>query len=253
MRRCDQQLAVVDYFFNELPTAQRAIFEDHLTHCALCQQHLQDLKVAGQAIKNYRRPAPDATLLDNYHRQLQQTFGSPAMAGQWSWNNFIERVLRRPSLAWRLAEATIILALGIVLGRIFFGQSVIITTPQVTENISTSLFVAPSLLQNYLQETEMVLLDVDNLDPIADQMVIVNLIQSAKYKYLIQKTLLLKELAQKSGDQQMIQLLSQVELILLELCNLEPSAGSETFLQLQQQLKEKRLLMQIKSLKQQAI
>lgn len=99
----------------------------------------------------------------------------------------------------------------------------------------------------------MVLLDVDNLDPIEDQMVIANLIQSAKYKYLTQKTILLKEQAQRSGDQRMIELLSQVELILLELCNIEAPADIETFLQIQQQLKEKYLLMQIKSLKQQVI
>ncbi|MDZ7263550.1 MAG: hypothetical protein ONB16_03120 [candidate division KSB1 bacterium] len=253
MRQCEHATAVVEYFFNEMLPVQRAMFEDHLTHCARCQENLQALKITEQALNKYRRPAPDRKLLDDYHRQLAQTFQPSVHDRKRFWERVIERVLLQPSLTWRLAEAVVILVVGIFLGRIFFGQPADFTASNGYVRLGASLSVEPSLLQNYLQETEMVLLDVDNLDPVADQMVIHNLIQSAKYKYLVQKTILLKEQAQESDDQRMIELLNQVELILLELCNIETPADIETFIQIQQQLKNNYLLMQIKSLKQQAI
>jgi hypothetical protein len=106
------------------------------------------------------------------------------------------------------------------------------------------------ILKNYLQETEMIFLDVANLDPIEDQRLISSLVQSAKYKYLLQKTLLLREQASELENSQLSDVLSQIELILLELCNMEANAYEETLFLIKQQLKDTHLLIEMQTLNQ---
>lgn len=247
MSSCQQKNVVVDYFFNELTKEQKAHYERHLTKCAPCQHHLADIKATARAMKQYQREQPDKILLQNYHAQLETQF-LPARKKSTVIEKAIELIFRRPSIPIRLAEATILLLLGIFIGRNFMLKSELPLLSLRQSSSSEAL-----LLKNYLQETEMVLLDVSNLDPIEDQKVIFNLIQSTKYRYLLQKTALLKNQASEQEDSQLIELLNQIELILLELSNLKEHAYPATIDEIKHHLKQSYLLMELRSINRQEI
>jgi len=252
MSSCNQKYLVVDYFFDELPSDQKTHIESHLGQCELCQQYLDDLKGTATAVKRFQRQQPDKKFLKNYHRQLQEQF-FPEKKKTHIFENLIDIFIRRPSIAIRIAEAVALLVLGIFIGRNFVWQSEFSPAPMAQYQNDYQSLNEDLFLKNYLQETEMVLLDVSNLDPIEDQKIIFNLIQSTKYRYLLQKTALLKNQAYELEDQQLIELLNRVELILLELCNLEEQVSPAAIDEIKQQLKRSYLLMEIKSIKHQEI
>jgi len=117
----------------------------------------------------------------------------------------------------------------------------------VVNDLISEPSVEELILKNYLQETEMIFLDVSNLDPVDDHQLISNLVQSAKYKYLLQKTLLLRDQAKELENRQLSDLLNRIELILLELCNMEKNAYVETLAVIKKQLKDTHLLIEMKS------
>lgn len=252
MKNCDQKFFVVDYFFEDLSADQKQQFENHLEQCESCQDHLHSLETSSRMIDGYQRELPDARLLRQYHRQLKKDFYRKTRFAAL-FEKFVDRVVLKPSIPLRIAEAVALLVIGIWIGRIIFWNPVAPLQPGVSNNLNVQTSNGELLLKNYLQETEMVLLDVDNLDPVEDEKVIFNLIQSAKYRHLVQKTILLKGQAQELENQELMVLLNQIELILLELCNLEKQTVVDTFSEIQQQLKASYLLIQIKSMKQQQI
>lgn len=252
MSSCNQKHFVVDYFFDELANDQKIQYENHLKRCELCQQHLDDLKGTAKAVKRFQRQQPDKKFFKNYHRQLKEQFSSEKKRTP-IFDKVIDIFIRKPSIAIRIAEAVALLVLGIFIGRNFVWQSEFSQTPVAQYQNNYQILNEDLLLKNYLRETEMVLLDVSNLDPVEDQKIIFNLIQSTKYRYLLQKTALLKNQAYELEDQQLIELLNRVELILLELCNLEEQVSPAAIEEIKQQLKKSFLLMEIKSIKHQEI
>jgi hypothetical protein len=252
MSSCNQKHFTVDYFFDELTDDQKLKYENHLKRCELCQQHLDALKGTATAVKRFQRQQPDKKFLKNYHRQLQEQFSSEKKRTPII-DKVIDIFIRRPSIAIRIAEAVALLVVGVFIGRNFVWQSEFLRTPLSQYQNNYQILNEDLLLKNYLRETEMVLLDVSNLDPVEDQKIIFNLIQSTKYRYLLQKTALLKNQAYELEDQQLIELLNRVELILLELCNLEEQVSPAAIDEIKQQLKRSYLLMEIKSIKHQEI
>jgi|GEM_PF-1866065 len=249
MSKCNQKYLVVDYFFDELKSEVKPHFENHLNECKICKEHLESLAEASQVIKAHKREKPTRELLRNYHLQLQNEFGVNE-GWEFSPKMILDKFILQPSIAIRLAEAFVLILIGIFIGRTFIWQQGSNPVSDELFSVASGSSVEQLILKNYLQQTEMIFLDVANLDPVEDQQLISNLVQSAKYKYLLQKTLLLRERAKEFEDHQLSDVLSQIELILLELYNMEHNAYEETLYLIQQQLKDMHLLIEMKTLNQ---
>jgi len=249
MSKCDQQFLVVDYFFGELTSDVQLEFENHLETCASCQEHMNALAATSTVIKKQKRKKPQKELLHKYQLQLKNEFYEEKKITSWI-EKISEKFIRRPSITIRLAEVLVLLLVGIFIGRLTIWKSFTPNEDVAVSQINVDSSIKQLLLQNYLQETEMIFLDVANLDPVEDQKIILNLIQSSKYKFLIQKTLLLRDQARDLENHQLYELLNQIELILLELYNMEKNAYVETLSVIKQQLKDSHLLIEITSMNQ---
>jgi hypothetical protein len=249
MSKCDQNYLIVDYFFNELKREDRQQFESHLTGCKTCEQQLGALAETSRVLKQQKREEPEKELLHNYHRQLRDKFNVEQKLTS-RIGEILEKFVRRPSIAIRVAEAVVLILIGIFIGKTVIWQQGTSPVAEQLLGLASQPLVEDLILKNYLQQTEMIFLDVANLDPVEDQRLISNLVQSAKYKYLLQKTLLLREQAKELDNNQLADVLSQIELILLELCNMETNAYEETLFLIKQQLKDTHLLIEMKTLNQ---
>lgn len=249
MSKCDQKFLVVDYFFDELKRENKQQFESHLAGCKTCEQQLGALAETSWVMKQQRREKPGKELLHNYQQQLRDKFYVEQKLSS-RIKGFLEKFIRRPSIAIRLAEAVVLILIGIFIGKTVIWQQGTNPVPDELFSLASQPPVEDLILKNYLQQTEMIFLDVANLDPVEDQRLISNLVQSAKYKYLLQKTLLLRDQAKELDNNQLADVLSQIELILLELCNMETNAYEETLYLIKQQLKDTHLLIEMKTLNQ---
>jgi hypothetical protein len=246
MSTCDQKYVVVDYFFDELNRDDKQQFESHIADCEVCQEHLTALRATSQVMKQQRRELPERELLQNYYLKLEKEF-SKNKAKISLIEKILDKFIRRPSIAIRLAEAVVFILIGIFIGKTVIWNSASISESFVVNDLISEPSVEEVVLKNYLQETEMIFLDVSNLDPVDDQKLIFNLVQSAKYKYLLQKTLLLRDQANELENQQLSDVLNRIELILLELCNMEKNGYVETLAIIKKQLKDTHLLIEMKS------
>lgn len=252
MSRCDQKYRMVDYFFDELSQADKQQLGEHVSTCQICQDHLRALAAASQMTRRLKRPRPDRALLRNYHHQLESYFADDQTPGRLV-DRILDRLIRRPSIPIRLAEAMVLLLLGFFIGQMTMGRPELERRSILSNEASSDWQTESMLLKNYLQQAEMVFLDVKNLDPVEDQELIFNLIQSAKYRFLLQKTLLLRDQANDLENQRLSQLLNKIELILLELYNMESNGYVETLSLIKKQLKDTHLLIEITSLSQMEI
>lgn len=247
MKKCDQEFLAVDYFFKELDPELHEQYQRHLNHCDVCQDHIRILAETKRLVTKQRRRRPDKVLLRNYHIALAQLYDTVEPSRGW-WDRVLDVWIRRPSIVIRLAEAVVLILIGFFIGTSKSWLSSPEPAPLEANNAMDILINDSPLLKSYLQQTEMILLDVKNLDPMEDQQLIFNLIQSAQCRYLLQKTLLLREQAREIEDMQLAELLNRIELILLELENLGMSGDVEILSLVQQQLKDTKLLFQIKAM-----
>ncbi|MDZ7336010.1 MAG: hypothetical protein ONB13_07655 [candidate division KSB1 bacterium] len=252
MKKCDQGSLAVDYFFKELDPVLHEQYQRHLSHCDLCQQHIQYLAETKRVVGKYRRRKPDKALLRDYHFALAQRYDTVDPSRAW-WDRMVDIWIKRPSIGVRLAEAVVLILIGFFIGTSKSWLARPEATPSEANHAIDILVNESPILKSYLRQTEMILLDVKNLDPMEDQQLIFNLIQSAQYRYLLQKTLLLREQAREIEDMQLDELLNRIELILLELENVSMTGDVEILSLVQQQVKDTKLLLQIKAMNQEGI
>lgn len=252
MNRCNQKYLLIDYVFNELTLDQKKQLKRHLDGCQDCQKYLTAVATTFNTIKNLKREKPGPGSLHNYHLKLKQAFGTEKIAGP-RIEKLVQSFIQKPSIPARIAEAFILLLIGF-----FIGQTRLLKVdyPIPATFLEHEIYhsaIEPGLLKNYLQETEMILLDVANLDPTEDLKIIIHLIQSAKINYLLQKTILIREQAKKLNDDRLAGLLNQIELILLDLSNFKKNELAETISEIKEQMKVSHLLIEIKSIKQEKL
>lgn len=252
MTTCNQKYSVVDYYFNEMSVSQKDQFEKHLKKCKECAQYLAKFSATAPLIESLKREDPDKALLKAYRTQLKQQFEMSE-----SLNNKLNRLFQlwfvRPTIKIRLAEAVVLILIGLFIGRsTFWNNSPPVEYVDLNNNIY-QLNAAEILLDNYLQETEMILLDVANLNPSEDVQLLTNLKQIAIHRKLLQKTLLCREHAQEINDQQLLQLINEIEPILLELCNVQLETFDETLEAIKYQIEDSYLLLAIKNISERKI
>jgi hypothetical protein len=247
MKDCPQQHFIVDYVFRELDEKDRRKFKAHLQTCEVCQLQLQQFEKTFSVIKKAKTEKPPKELMNNYLRVLQNSF-YPKRSLLQKVNEWIDDFVTHPSLSMRLAQATIMLLIGVLLGRLLFFQPQTPITNLADNNIQSAAAISDQLLRHYLQETEMILLDVANTNPAEDARILESIKQLAKYRRLLEKTVLCRERAEELDDPMLKNLIDEIELILLDLCNAEDENFDELLFHVKKQIKESHILLEINSI-----
>ena len=131
---------------------------------------------------------PQKELFNSYHKNLKEIFRGGKLINIW-FEKIFQNLFLRPSIAIRLAEITIILILGIFIGKSI--NKTKITHPVIEEDIVTKF------LNNYLFETELLLLEISNIDNELSPKFIMH---NKNCNLLLQKTIFLKEQAIETND-----------------------------------------------------
>ncbi|NOZ62648.1 MAG: hypothetical protein GXO74_13335 [Calditrichaeota bacterium] len=252
MRECPRQNLIVDFVFHEMDGAARKKFEEHLNNCDICQMRLQQFEGTIPVIKKMRRDQPEKNILENYQKTLKNSF-YPKLSLRWRLQEWLEDFFVTPSLSMRLAQAAAMLVIGVLLGRLFFFQPQAPVSVTSNANQMIAANVSDQLLQHYLQETEMILLDVANTNPAEDAQMISSMKELAIYRRLLQKTVLCRERAEELKDPALANLIDEIELIFLDLCNAEDESLNEMLQHVRSQIKDSHILLEINTVEQRGI
>ena len=233
MITCRLKNKIIDYLYGELPQEDVNDFESHLNKCPACSDNLNQLIRTKNLVSNRIRPLPDKESLKNYHQNLTEIYQGDSLLSR-----FMQNIVIKPPIAVRLAEITVVLIVGIFIGTYFNNTGV----PQQKKS---EYRVNTRFLKNYLFETELLLLEASNMDSEQNLKQILN---DNNCKILLQKTLLLKEQAEKFNKTRLINLLNQLELVLLELSNFEESTIKEELDFVKNNIKDWRLFVELRAI-----
>ena len=245
MKTCDKHYLVVDYFFDELSDKQGNEFETHLPGCENCRNHLNAFIETVPMIKQQKRILPEKELINKYYSNLKTTYYKPKKFSD-RIKNLFDSLIFKPTLPIRLAEAAVLILIGVFIGREIIWKSQPAAIQQFANGATNiNSYINELILTNFLQETEMIFLDVANINSNDDDQAILNISQLAQYGNLLEKTSLCRGRAEATEDEKLINLIDDIELILLELCNLEKKLLQEKMSEIREQIHESNLLFEI--------
>ena len=157
MSQCAYQNKIVDYMYNELDDSEKNTLQQHIESCAVCQKTLQEFTVTSMKISSYQRPKPPRRLLAAYHSELRKII-PPKFSFFWRLREIWYQIVVQPPLPMRIAEFAIVLVIGMWIGRWQMVSKI-----EMPSSESTTL-IDKNMLENYLANAEMLLLDVANLE-----------------------------------------------------------------------------------------
>ena len=212
-RRCREQMP--EALYGELHSDARAEFDAHVAACPKCAAELADLQEAQKVLDLRTRPQPPDAF---WNRVWPDLLGRLNEAGGSRRLRFLRWSPGR--WAWNLAAAAALIAVGVFVDRYFFSPS----TPHVESPAGQVGTEAPSLderVDRYLERSKLVLWSVNNLKVPGSPAEPVDLdLERELSRSLIRETRALRRGLEASREDELLELMSQLEVILLQIANM---------------------------------
>jgi hypothetical protein len=214
--------------YGELTDDQEREFKAHLNHCPACAAEYEGLKtsleVMGQRVRN--EPGPE--FWDGYWEKLasriEREEHRAAPAPVFSLKRLTGPLISLPKWAWQIAAAVLFVALGVLLGRMVLRSPG--PSPQLARHALTSPAgtQAADILraQNYFERSKVVLLAMVNFDPKTKDSYGLDFPGQKKVsKDLVREASYLKTQFKSPVQKRLKDLVSELEVILLQIANLD--------------------------------
>jgi hypothetical protein len=207
--------------YGDMAAADRHSYEEHLARCPDCVGELANLEYAVSLTRERRRP------------QVPEEFW------EQTWATFVKRleqsgggagVRSRFPRSWilNLAAAAALIAVGIFIGRFYWSTPPAgLAPPQVRRPMHGPGVALDDRIDRYLERTKLLLMSVDNFDVDAQHPDQPYLVQGRNLsRSLLAETAVLKNDLQASREELLLELVSQLEVILLQISNLRDAQAS---------------------------
>lgn len=208
----------LEALYGELEPPDRAAFERHLAACAICSQEFDRLNETLQLMQLRNRPRPDEAFWTRvWGRFLREVESNPSAAmTKRAW-------IFRPPWVWQTAAAAALVLLGFGIGRYFTDKPMEMSdrAKSLTAASSKSRDALDERVDRYLQRSKLVLLGLANLDSHQDISSFDLTPERTLSKELVEETYLLKQELAASRQKRMLELVSELEVILLQISHLQ--------------------------------
>ena len=250
MNDCKKSRLLFDeVFFDEITDEDKYFLDQHLKNCPKCRTELSQNTSLLTGITKKKANEPDSDFWDNYTANLHQRMLSEGhLAGDQSSKEHpkikllpqISRWFTAHSVpAWAIqgAAAVILVILGIFIGRYFFIPDPPGTqTPPANSQNNALLTAGQSAQQQALKRTgsfinrsRLILLAIENFDPETQSTQAINFpYQKEVSKDLVKRAISLKQELSKTRQRKLKELITELEIILLQIANMDPGSEIET-------------------------
>lgn len=212
---------------NGLDKPESEKFFTHLSSCSACAVEFKELKNTLNIFQSIERPEPAPFFLENFWDTLEpkllnkkagKTSLFQVISNWWAHLKYFLKFKR--TLTYQLSGGIILLIAGMIIGRYFIGGND--NTPDTTMVNNNSIpeeNYSLTDLTSYIDRSKVLLLTIMNYDPSIDDIETVNLVRQQQ----ISKELLAQAdgLKDRLKDVQLKNLVSDIEIILLQIANLE--------------------------------
>ena len=233
MNRCKQCKDMFDEALcQELNKEQKLFLENHLRECPKCRSEFEEANAMLNFMRKKVRQEPGPAFWDNYWEKLQNRMGKENVLhvkSEKRWKTFFQffqSLNFSPRWVIQAAAALVLVVIGIFIGREIFPPA---REPAKQMERSPALVSGyepgTKLYQrthNFIERSKVILLAMINFDPKTEDSYVLNLpFQQKISRELVQQAGGLKNELDDIDQRQLSEIISDLEIILLQVANLD--------------------------------
>jgi hypothetical protein len=218
----------VDALYDELTPEQKDYFTNHLETCASCRAEFEKMQSALEIMDLGEQDSLPGEFWTNFQQGLESRLDREEKRKKPNVVQFfspLKMVRAIPRWTQYLAAAILLVAIGIFIGRYFSPGSYSPEPVAQIDNQSSSLIKQAAVddrAYRYLERSKILLLGIVNLDPEAEEASAPDYSREKQVaRGLIQEAAVLKDDLTDANRRKLYQLVSDLEVILLQIANLE--------------------------------
>ncbi len=232
MSKCKNfQNQFIDALYSELDAGSQKQFDTHLQNCASCSAEYQQFAAALKMMDQRKLPDPGEAFWENYWENLESKLVPETTPEEESKPKIIRGFFKKfaggseGQWVYRISAAAAILLIGIFIGKFLFTGSGL-ERPSVPFTEAPGQFIQRAAVnertQQYFDKSKVLILGLVNLEP---ELMRQDEFDFSRYQQVSQT--LVKEAAVLKGElndpkqQRLRKLVSDLEVILLQIANLE--------------------------------
>lgn len=207
--------------YHELTPTESEFFDRHTASCPECAKDFEEYKSIVTACASEPRPGADSAFMNAFWETLAPKIEkkkSPAM--RW-WSDLVNAFRFESMWKYQLAGGLAILLFGVMIGD-FLSRKENVLEQNVPPEIAAAQTASEIEALQYIQRSKVLLLGLMNFDPATDDVETINLERQKKISgELLTKAAEIKTVLREPSQQQLKKLVSDIELILLQIANLD--------------------------------
>jgi len=260
MNDCQHYEALIaDKLFGDLDLEDRQRLETHLTACPACRTLVHEMETTLQITAARTRPEPSAAYWEAYYERLdarmrydERRTDPASRLAEWlraPGRLNLSALLLAPRWTYQLSGAVALLAVGVLIGWLLFGQGAA-EAPVVADGPEVETVIQPVSLEartgRYLERSKVLLLGLVNMDPGVLEPAVLNLAhQQQVARDLIDESNALKNDLAGDDERLMRALIEDLEVILLQIANLEAGYDLPAIEMVQRGVDRRAILLKI--------
>ncbi|HSA95662.1 MAG TPA: zf-HC2 domain-containing protein [Acidobacteriota bacterium] len=223
---------MAEALYGELGQAEKVSFDRHLRDCPVCASEYAALEATLRLMDKRERPDPGPAFWDGYWNRLSKRMlwesieegRAPSLAAR-----LIRPFARLPRWSLQAAAATALLLLGILVG------SRLIPRPEGARAVAAGPSAAasapsPAVVEagNFVERSKLLLLGLVNFDPATEDRYALDLDgKKAVSRTLAAEAPALRGALKEPGERRLRELVTDLEVILMQIANLEAGQDLE--------------------------
>jgi Putative zinc-finger len=207
----------VDALYGELDPSNQQSLDEHLKECSRCTELFASLQKTLHIMDGREQPELPDEYWKKYDNSLQKRIAD-AKPENVRWHSFG----KIPGWVLKAAAAFILVGIGVLIGRYYTApeQKVVQNPPKIVAPVQR-VSMDPET-ERFLERSQVLLIGVVNLEPDADGSYPADLTTQKKVsRDLIQEASVIKTNLKGPDKRRLNELVSDLELILLQIANLE--------------------------------
>ena len=218
----------IEALYGELDTNELKSLQQHLKICPKCRKEYNQMQNTIKQMESDNLPDPSKEFWDNYWTKLddRMTKENIQIKNRAEQKNILSLHLNIRSWTIRVLSAAAMLLIGIGIGYLYFGNHDQMDQ-STNKQIPVKMTAYPEEAADYLERSKILLLgfinfDTDKIDPTTMDFSR----QQQVAKSLIQQAAVLKDDLKGKGNQRILALIQELEIILLQISNYEKEFDS---------------------------
>lgn len=254
MSDCERyQNMFVDALYEELSAENKPVLEKHLKKCDSCRHEYDEMAATMDKMSRRVRPEPDPEFFDGYWDRLAKRMDKERVlrstGDKWWASIFSRRRQVFPRWAYQAVASVLLVVVGIFLGRMVFNPGQVVDQPATVVQAGTEPGPQINVSQraiDYIQRSKLIVLAISNFDPENHDPYALDLpYQQHVSRDLVQEASWLKGELSGRRQRRLRELVSDLEVILLQIANLEAESDMSAIELVQDGVESRGILFKI--------